>query len=207
MTHKKLRFTAAGVVFIILVYAIIRLISQFGGMVDEVTAFDEPRTVGGNMCYCMDGLIYVCDPDANNVQIFSADGEFIEGYELPAKGGAVWSGANDTAVYVYAVRSDTLVTFTDGEYIAENTQFTNPDDFSETLGFTVSGARLKGKTVTFADGEYTLDIERYYLTTDWCIVVFALCVIAIFFLTGVLGKMIERAAERASSRYGGKIRR
>ena len=209
----KFIFILAGI--ICMIFSLFQISKQFGnGYIDDAVLFDEPESIYNSRAYFSDNkYLYTCNEQTAQVQIFSEQGEFIKGFSLPSKGGAIWSGINEeNAMIVYCVRSNYEIIFSGEEWVAnKNIFFNSPEDFYKTERIDNKYlCKLKDNTIYTHDGnnDNKISINAPYtgISLELCILLFFISIMCIMIPTGLLKKMLQISSDITGKQTNRRIK-
>ena len=187
-----------------LVFSMFQIFQLVGsGYIDDIKPIDSAKSIYASRIYMSDSnYIYSCSEQKSQLQIFSGQGDFIKGFSLPSKGGAIWSGLNERdEMVIYCVRSNYKIIFNDDEYIKkENTFYVNSESFYETEQIVnKKPCKLKGNKVYYGDsGIIDINAPRSYISVELCILIYVASLMCILLTTGLLKKLLDSGAKSAN---------
>ena len=184
------------------IFSIIQLTKQFNfSYTSTPELFVEPKSFSDVQCYYKDDkYIYLVGTKDGVVQIFSYQGDFIKGFNIPSNGGIVWAGSNKL-LYIYCVRSNILIKI-DGEELEfkENVFYRNPNDFYESNTITNETlCNIRGNVITVNnDVNHTIQlcVNRNVFSIDVCIVILIMCIIGFLTTSGLLKSIWDKLSKQ-----------
>ncbi len=181
------------------IFSMFQLFSQIGpSYTDTPEIFVKAKPISNVQCYhSKDKYVYLVSPKNGLIQIFSYNGEFIKGFNIPSDSGEVWSGSNDL-LYIYCVRSNSQITI-DGENLVfeQNVFYSNTYDFYRAKNITNENLCEIRKNVVSIKKDNTeqkiqLKVESSFFSIDLCIILAVICIMGFLIVSGLLKKITER---------------
>ncbi len=132
---------------------------------------ETPTLYGDEMCFSDDEFLYLVNTKKGNIYVFNHDGnydgEFNYTLRIPTNGGIVWAGMSDV-LYVYAVRTNLLISISGEEYNQTDAYYSSRDDFYDSINLPNVIDTYCGEMVLKAKYEvFSLELCMFLMATSF----------------------------------------
>ena len=187
---KILRVTLSCILLICSVFFLLKIFAFLGET-------DSQILYGNEKSFADEKNIYVINEQTGNIHIFDYNGTFLKRMRLPVKGGAIWVKMSD-CLKAYCVRSNMLISIADINSIEQQeAYFSNPKEFYSSFESENSiESEIEKNIVTVGANmtkkEIVLDIKTSILSLEFCMILYAICLLSFFAISGLFKKWLKR---------------
>lgn len=187
---KTLRVTLSCVLLICSIFFLLKIFAFWGET-------DSQILYGNEKSFADEKNIYVINEQTGNIHIFDYNGTFLKRLRLPVKGGIIWVTMSD-ALKAYCVRSNMLISIADINSIEQQeAYYSNPKEFYSSFDSENSiESEIEKNIVTLGANttpkKVVLDIKTSIFSLDFCMILYAVCLIAFFAISGLFKKWLKR---------------
>ena len=187
---KILRVALSCILLICSVFFLLKIFAFFGET-------DSQILYGNEKSFADEKNIYVINEQTGNIHIFDYNGTFLKIIRLPAKGGTTWVTMSDD-LKAYCVRSNMLISIADINSIEQQeAYFSNPKEFYSSFESENSiESEIEKNIVTVGANmtkkEIVLDIKTSILSLEFCMILYAICLLSFFAISGLFKKWLKR---------------
>lgn len=187
---KILRVTLSCVLLICSIFFILKIFAFWGET-------DSQILYGNEKSFADEKNIYVINGQTGNIHIFDYNGTFLKRLRLPVKGGTIWVTMSDD-LKAYCVRSHMLISIADINSIDyREAYYSNPKEFYSSFESENSiESEIDKNIVTLGANstkkEIVLDIKTSIFSLEFCMILYAVCLLAFFAVSGLFKKWLKR---------------
>ncbi len=187
---KILRVTLSCILLICSIFFLLKIFAFWGEM-------DSQILYGNEKSFADEKNIYVINEQTGNIHIFDYNGTFLKRLRLPVKGGAIWVKMSD-CLKAYCVRSNMLISIADINSIEQQeAYFCSPKEFYSSFESENSvESEIEKNIVTLGTNmtpkEIVLDIKTTIFSLEFCMTLYAVCLLSFFAISGLFKKWFKR---------------